>query len=188
MTNSGSFFFSKSDTTWFSKSESNERTNFSKLKLENGEILFISFNKDATICFIQETLESPSFMSYLDLPYDELSIDWGMHADPEIVKTRAQSDEYIHSSVIINKQPAKDQKKLTKQDWKKAEKRRKEPISFLEIVDTKSRTLYASASRISNTDGETQYSVKLSKQCPEKSRIFFKSALFMILWIYQQPK
>lgn len=140
---SRTFFTSQGDTIWFSNLKSVDSTStspeYSILNID-GKSFYVMYLSGLLSSSIQENLKSPSFVSYLDLPYDELSIDWGMYANPEIVKTRAHSEEYLHCSVIINKQPAKDQKKLTKGDWKKAEKRRKEPINDLEIVDTNIRT------------------------------------------------
>jgi len=188
--NGKDFFISPKDTIWFSKLiDANDRPNSPKFSNINiGNKAFIVFYSVTLSYSIQRKLESPSFVDYLDLPYGQLSIDEGVYSAPEIIRNNAHSDQHIKSTVIINKQPNKDEKKFTKGDWKKANKRRKEPINFLEIVDTENKTVYASASRAVNTKGEILYAVKISDQCPEKSKILFKSALFMVLWLYHKDK
>lgn len=167
-------FVSKENSVCFSKKYKSYKTDSSAFSIEVDSRVFYIDNRVELSYSLDDTLYHYSGTSYLDLPYGQFYIDKG-----------AYSNQKITCTVLINKQPNKDEKKLTKGDWKKAEKRRKEPINFLEIVDTESKIVYASASRVTSPNGEVQYAVKISEQCPEKSRILFKGALFMILWIYQ---
>lgn len=168
-------FMSKGDTVCFSNGKyAAYKVDSSVFSIEVESKIFYVDDRIELSYSIDDTLYNYSGTTYLDLPYGQFHVNKGAYTDEKIV-----------CNVIINKRPNKDEKKLTKQDWKKAEKRRKEPISFLEIIDTESKTLYASASQVTSSNGEVLYTVKISEQCPEKSRILFKSALFMILWLYQ---
>lgn len=182
-------FVSNKDTIRFSQLSpiNNSSVQNSLVKFDGKSFLVIHY-PNLLSYEIKTEISSPSFVSYLDLPYDELAIDYGIYENPEIIKEKAHSEKYIHCSVIINNQPSKNQKKLKKIDWDKAEVRRKEQINSIAIVNSEKKTAYASAKRITSSNKETTFEVTFSSQCPKESLTLFKGALFMILWAYHDTK
>ena len=167
-------FVSKLDSVCFTKTSRNDSSSF--IIKSNQKLFYVDGRVKGSYC-IDDTLFHYSGKYYLDLPYGQFYIHKGQY-----------SNQKIACNVIINKEPNKDEKKLSKSDWKKAQKRRKQTINFLEIVDTENKLVYASATRLSNKFGDFQYEVKISDKCPQKSKMIFRSALFMILWIYQSKQ